>query len=104
MKPDYVNLNLFYSKGAHDFALQVANKHLKPKKTTLKLFYQSNISKQFWYKTGIDTHGNQENYVCFDWNGVKFGFSNQLSLKNSDDFTGYLDYPFNWGVSIGLQA
>ena len=104
LKPSYLNFNLWFRRNAYDVGVQVANSGEGFSNRTLKGVYQYNLSKDFWFKASLDNKFNHDAYTYLNWNGVQLGFSVGLNVKNNEGFDGYLDYPFNWGLSLKFSA
>ena len=103
--PDNLQLNIFYKNSQHDLGAQVSFTGESLEKKGFRMVYKYKLSKDLWFKTAFDEKNNNETYTHFGWNNFKLGISfSQNFSSNGDYYEGNINYKFNWGLSLQVDA
>jgi len=102
--PSYLECNAFLKRGNTDYGVKVAGEVEDISKAVVSGYCKQAISKTFWYKLSMDSKGRTNNYTYFNWGGAQIGLTTGTSVASGKDYAGYLDYPFNWGLSFKFNA
>lgn len=102
--PGYVNLNLWFSKDRYTFGAQVQNNTNNWSDRVFRAAIGAKISPEFFVKAAMDNQNSQEFFLKYKMcPSATLGLALQMQNQPAEGFKGYLDYPFNFGLTLKLD-